>query len=801
MDLTLQETCCLHEAVKDRLPLPRKTLIKTVHRVFEKSWIPDRTTGFAIIEHSSKNLDILPMAFCVQTQRYNSLSRGNLSKSESSDESKEIQLQYDKIVNSEEGKELILKIRDSLFEIRIDKIIELTDIEETYDLGSSHEIVDALFHMNPIQLDYLRKKSKGKVKDEMFNDGAWVLEKIRNRDWSPSEKEEFLFAVKEQLNPVPRNSLTNILSKNSEPEHKIESQVVTVPFSFVSSLCLEFIDDQIEWQNKLKLNLLHIGYRLSFAGEWPWIDNNLPDLDELIRDYDLNKISTNFVRDAIILSVIQLKSIENLGRKRIKEYFDLVIDGKDHDQDILQSLEFNRDNFILRGKKQLDKLRLHHEKAVSPFLKGLIDYLIATKLQHNEDERIERMMSALNIFIGVDPIRFDNTLFALITGQTDSYDNNDNPIRKVEVSSYDNSISRLTQVISFMNNNSKDVKYLTSRVLSDISQYIMMRISKHRHRTTESDDAHLSLYNPELNEFKTDLRQIKEFEEELIKLLKNHIDNEIISSQLRNIIELSLIIKCTILNQSKPDLTINYIHEATKNISDDVHSPITTLSNRYTFELEDCTRILDRFGSFILHLAEDHIDDRARKQILEIKEQEIENLRKQTINRFESSIYSYLLEVVKDCKLQFRKDWIIIFRDSAIIKMQTLVDEGEDRTQTEAIFALVLRYSNGLLPPGLGIYDWPHEEYDLITKLLIDATSDLYRLDIENIGYMKMIDYMINLLKYRIENVLEALQNDPLNENYNFEPKEVILKLERNFDTLELLRKDFFELGFYERFW
>ncbi len=56
------------------------------------------------------------------------------------------------------------------------------------------------------------------------------------------------------------------------------------------------------------------------------------------------------------------------------------------------------------------------KKAVSPFLKGIIDYLIATKLQHNEDERIERMMSALNIFIGVDPLRFENTLFALIAG-------------------------------------------------------------------------------------------------------------------------------------------------------------------------------------------------------------------------------------------------------------------------------------------------------------------------------------------------------------------------------------------------
>ncbi len=227
---------------------------------------------------------------CSNPERYNLLSKGNLSKSESSEESQRIQLEYDKIVNSEEGKELILKIRDSLFEIRIDKIIELTDSEETYDLGSSHEIVDALFHMNPIQLDYLRKESKGKVKDEMFNDGAWVLEKIRNREWSPSEKEEFLFAVKEQLNPVPRNSLTTILSKNSEPEHKLESQAVTVPFGFVSDLCFEFIDNQIEWQkNKLKLNLLHIGYRLSFAGEWTLLNNNLPDLDELIKNYNLNK--------------------------------------------------------------------------------------------------------------------------------------------------------------------------------------------------------------------------------------------------------------------------------------------------------------------------------------------------------------------------------------------------------------------------------------------------------------------------------------------------------------------------------
>ncbi len=58
-----------------------------------------------------------------------------------------------------------------------------------------------------------------------------------------------------------------------------------------------------------------------------------------------------------------------------------------------------------------------------------------------------------------------------------------------------------------------------------------------------------------------------------------------------------------------------------------------------------------------------------------------------------------------------------------------------------------------------------------------------------------MIDHMIDLLKYSIEKVLQALQNDPSNENYDFEPKEVILNLERNFDRLEHLRKDFLELG------
>ena len=52
--LSISQLCCLHEAVKERMPLPKRTLIKTVERAFSlENWSPKNNNGFTFYDETS----------------------------------------------------------------------------------------------------------------------------------------------------------------------------------------------------------------------------------------------------------------------------------------------------------------------------------------------------------------------------------------------------------------------------------------------------------------------------------------------------------------------------------------------------------------------------------------------------------------------------------------------------------------------------------------------------------------------------------------------------------------------------
>jgi hypothetical protein len=341
--MNLEQLCCLHEAIKNRMPIPRNTLIKTVEKAFEiEGWTPQNKHGFSIIEEtpsSPEEFDCLPLTYSIQTQRWNSLSNGQLGAID--DEIFEIQETYNKNVKS--NPELVEKVINSLFEARIDAMLPTAIEEIQKEYGTAHELVDALLHMNPRQMDYLKSISEEHDKMDEFKEGLWVLDEILEYPWSSNETDELLFAVQNQINPEPRNSLSNTVSKKQEPEYHSDKDCSFRTFSFVSVLCLKLFNKEKESHMKLKRNILHIGYRLSFTNEWDPLMHveHQPVIPEIMQEYQKSNESVLFVRDSLILAVIKGREIQKLGLSKIEEYFNILIDSDDHEQAVRQSLEFN----------------------------------------------------------------------------------------------------------------------------------------------------------------------------------------------------------------------------------------------------------------------------------------------------------------------------------------------------------------------------------------------------------------------------------------------------------------------------
>jgi hypothetical protein len=789
--LTLEQICCLHEAIKERMPLPRNTLISTVQKAFNiKSWRPRRDNGFTTTEEITD--DDVGFAYCVQTQRYQSLSQGRLETTgDLGKETKVIQDKYDALVLNQA---LVEKVIDSLFEVRIDAILSKISHDLSYDLDSMHELVDALLHMNPRQMEYLQSISMHLPVHE-FQQGVWILEKLYERfeHLSESEINTFLHAVDQQINPAPKNSLSDTLNKEQEPEYRIDDQASIRTFDALSSLCFNLYDkllenDQIEnWHVEIRVKLLHIGYRLHFSANWTPFDTNTPQLPEVMKLYQDDKIGTTFVRDCIVLSVIKNRAIQEFGMPTIRDYFEQLIKSREHDQALFQSLSFNRDNLTLRGDEQIQALEKHYQSAVSPFLKGLIGYILATKYDHNNPERIDLMISSLEVFAGVDPIRFESVVTNLVSGSTEGYDEYDNPIINVETECYDKSVIRMISIVSYLNSNHVS-EFVKVTILDNVREYLSTRISNHRSRTTDSDYPFLYMFVPGKG-LETDKDQVLQLKTQLEELIRKNINHSSIVDLLRNISELCLIIQSAVLNQVKLDITDNFLHLTTKNIALDMVAPIEIFSSRYKFDMGP-DRLLEFLGSFFIHLSESHIHSTKRKQILEIYSQEISELKEKAKGSFEATIYSFMSDVISDCKLQSPNDWIEIYRKNAVIKMQELIEEGEDRTQNEAILGLVMIGTWGLLPNGFGILKWPHQQFTETTNMLIDSIGDKLRISSEKSEYLELIEQILRVTTDRTSDAIDSLENNPESSRYDFNPDEVIKQLRIGLTRLSALSDD-----------
>ena len=400
--LSISQLCCLHEAVKERMPLPKRTLIKTVERAFSlENWSPKNNNGFTFYDETSDEFKGISLTYCIQTQRWNSLSFGRLQD----DRTSSFQTKYNSAV--QQNQQLVERITDALFEVRIDACLNTALSNETnrrIELGTSHETVDALLHLHPRQLSYVNTISERFKKP--FDDGLWILDGMQGYEWNDSEINEFLFAVKTQINTEPSGSLTQTVSKKQEPEYRADEEVSSVTFDFLARLCNQLINDVSEttsFHQELSQNIFHILIRLGFTKNWPIFENTAVgefDFDEMVRTYEKGDkiISPTLFRDAIILSVLRRKGIQKYGVKKIRNFFELILTKADLDSETRKSVEFNRDNLTLRGDNLIDSLRIHRSEAASPFLKAVISYTLGTKLNPKSNDRISLLISSIGVF-------------------------------------------------------------------------------------------------------------------------------------------------------------------------------------------------------------------------------------------------------------------------------------------------------------------------------------------------------------------------------------------------------------------
>ena len=187
------------------------------------------------------------------------------------------------------------------------------------------------------------------------------------------------------------------------------------------------------------------------------------------------------------------------------EYFSQLIELNENDKNLVQSIEFNRDNLLMDSRERTEKLRKHSEKANSKFLSGLVDYVLGSSLPVESQERYERLLKSITVFQSIDSARLASSASVLVGGSIDYKDDYGNPVRS-QPDLRGNFPQRLVLILNNLIHYSKGVAKL---VLFAIEDYLISRISKHRQRCDSCDYPHIWVYKTELEISVDELSEIR----------------------------------------------------------------------------------------------------------------------------------------------------------------------------------------------------------------------------------------------------------------------------------------------------
>ena len=207
-DLTLEQRCSLHGALKHRFPLPENTLIEFVNIAFNlENWIPSAKDGFTFIEYESHELndndlneavgENLFEDYVVQNQDWFQLSRNEYSKIHSDDE----QADFQKIYNDNLNQTIVDNLTSELLDYRISSI---KDFENTHP----STLIDSILNT------YYSTRFKREIPPPIL---SGIIEYYSGT--KDTSFDQLMFSLITHINATPAGPLTRITEKNSEPEH------------------------------------------------------------------------------------------------------------------------------------------------------------------------------------------------------------------------------------------------------------------------------------------------------------------------------------------------------------------------------------------------------------------------------------------------------------------------------------------------------------------------------------------------------------------------------------------------------
>ena len=647
----------LHIALEDEFPIPEDTIITLVNNLFEiRDWYPNENEGFVLIDEENDVFENeITQYYVDQTQEFYFNARNKLDDIESS-QGKNNQQQF----VEKRDDELIDNIQQELNLIRLN-YISLSNIADF----SANSYVDAWINLNGnLPKDKLSTLQQASL-DLMVNDRPKM-------ELTKQQKDEILFAFdflieKEPIGPLATYKSGNFGQKESTNTKFLDDDSIDFlhggdvgseshfKIAHLEKI-LEFCKEEIEpnpFINKIILAIEHIKTRMSFS-IYPLIDIKNEETMKILEDrinyyFDNtddcrsdNILTRNHIKDIMILSIIQGKAIERHDKSSIISQFNRLIEINHKDSKYCQNIEFLRDNYCLDGKERIDALVKHEINTHSKFLNGLINYFIGASLELENEDRITRLLKAMDVFYGTDTIRFDACMKVLVGGYIDNKDNNGNPIRNITLKEEDDiqTITRLTMIIKQLDHAKSAINDM---VIWDIHDYLVARITQHLARCSSCDYPHIYINKWELY---ASIEQVSEFEKELNILLDNYLipingdsnplecskgaksgrkphsmhhpqksktetvislGNSISNNtekHLFGLLECSYIIKVSLLGMRINYDSDEFIHETTRYTNDLVKDPVNVTVSRYDFSTFNTERIYEDVGSLIMHLSE-----------------------------------------------------------------------------------------------------------------------------------------------------------------------------------------------------
>ena len=703
IDMESENLVNLHIALENEFPIPEDTLIALVRNQFSlDNWYPNEDDGFILIDEENDMFDDEIIHYYVdQTQEFYLNARRMLDETEPSEMS-DNQQQFKEFRDNE----VIENIQQELNLIRLDYI----SFSDNRDF-SANSYIDAWININD---------NIGEDKLPMLERASSGLRKYHRyvKELTELYKYELIFALdtlieKEPKGPIATYKVGNYGDKESTNKTNSKGRNVGEEFLFkiihlelILNLCIENVETR-PYINKLIHAIEHMKARISFSHH-QLIDlehkENLQIIENRIQHYfddtencrTGNEISRYHVQDILTLLIIKGKAIERYGSEYIIGQFDKLIQLNNKDKKYCQSIKFIRDNYCLDGKERIDSLVKHEANTHSKFLNGLINYFIGASLELGHNERIPRLLKAMDIFYGADTLRFEGCLKVLVGGYVDTKDNNGNPFRDTTLKQKDDmkTISRITKIISQLDPTNSAITYM---VVWDIHDYLVARITRHLARCGSCDYPHMYIDKWELH---ASIEQVSALEKVIYRLLDSGPNDEI-KNNLLGLIECAYIMKVSLLGMRINFDSDEFIHETTRYTNDLVKNPVNVTVSRYDFSAFKTKRIYEDIGSLILHLSEPIFTEEEKVEALEninrLTVQELDDtndVSRKGLLRLAIKCFDKMLEVDSS-------KWMQVFGSISLVELDEQLMKVPNLSESE--FGKILTIAKHA--HSIGIYD------------------------------------------------------------------------------------------------